>query len=80
MKTFINGVELQCGNTSDMILNPYESVSYISKLVRLSKGDVILTGTPTTVNGGPQVDCLVKPNDIIKHSIEDVGELNYRFI
>lgn len=80
MKTFINGVELQCGNTSAMILNPYQSVSYISKLVKLNKGDIILTGTPTTINGGPQIDCLVKPNDIIKHTIEELGELNYKFI
>jgi 2-keto-4-pentenoate hydratase/2-oxohepta-3-ene-1,7-dioic acid hydratase in catechol pathway len=79
MKTFINGVELQCGNTSDMIMNPYQSLSYISKLVKLNKGDIILTGTPTTINGGPQVDCLVKPNDVIKHSIESIGELNYKF-
>ena len=80
MKTFINGIELQRGNTIDMILNPYLSVSYISKIVKLNKGDIILTGTPTTINGGPQVDCIVKSNDIIKHTIEDLGELNYRFI
>ena len=80
MKTFINGIELQRGNTMDMILNPYLSVSYISKIVKLNKGDIILTGTPTTINGGPQVDCIVKSNDSIKHTIEDLGELNYRFI
>ena len=80
MKTFINGIELQRGNTIDMILNPYLSVSYISKIVKLNKGDIILTGTPTTINGGPQVDCIVKSNDSIKHTIEDLGELNYRFI
>lgn len=79
MKTFINGKELQSGNTQDMIFNPYQSVSYISKLVRLKKGDIIITGTPTTKNGGPQYDCLVKPNDVIKHTIEEIGELNYKF-
>jgi acylpyruvate hydrolase len=79
MKTYINGVELQHGNTSDMILNPYQSLSYISKLVKLNKDDIILTGTPTTINGGPQIDCLVSPGDVIKHMIEELGELNYRF-
>lgn len=79
MKTFINGVELQHGNTRDMIYNPYQSVSYLSKIVTLKRGDIVITGTPTTKNGGPQYDCLVKPNDIIKHTIEGIGELNYRF-
>jgi 2-keto-4-pentenoate hydratase/2-oxohepta-3-ene-1,7-dioic acid hydratase in catechol pathway len=79
MKTYINGIELQRGSTSDMILNPYQSLSYISKLVKLNKDDIILTGTPTTINGGPQIDCLVYPGDVIKHTIEELGELNYRF-
>jgi acylpyruvate hydrolase len=79
MKTYINGELRQHGNLSDIIFNPYRSVSYISKFTKLKKGDIVLTGTPTTVNGGPQFDCLVKPGDIIKHSIDHLGELNYRF-
>lgn len=79
MKTYINGELKQLGSTSDMIFNPYKSLSYISKIVKLQKGDIILTGTPTTENGGPQFDCIVKPGDIIKHTIEELGELNYSF-
>lgn len=79
LKTSINGNMLQIGNTKDMIFDPYKSISYISNIVKLQKGDIILTGTPTTINGGPQIDCLVKPGDIIKHEIEMLGELNYRF-
>lgn len=79
MSTFINGELRQLGSTSSMILNPYQSVSYLSKLVRLQKGDIILTGTPTTANGGPQFDCLVNPGDRIKHVIQNLGELNYTF-
>jgi len=79
MKTYINGELKQLGSTKDMIYNPYKSLSYLSKIVKLQKGDIILTGTPTTVNGGPQYDCIVKPGDVIKHEIENVGELNYSF-
>ena len=79
MKTYINGELKQHGNLKDIIFNPYKSVSYISKFVKLQKGDIILTGTPTTVNGGPQFDCLVKPGDEIKHTIDGLGELNYKF-
>jgi 2-keto-4-pentenoate hydratase/2-oxohepta-3-ene-1,7-dioic acid hydratase in catechol pathway len=79
MKTYINGELKQHGNLSDIIFNPYKSVSYISKFVKLQKGDIILTGTPTTANGGPQFDCLVKPGDEIKHTIDGLGELKYKF-
>jgi len=79
MKTYINGELKQLGNLKDIIFNPYKSVSYLSKFVKLQKGDIILTGTPTTVNGGPQFDCLVNPGDEIKHTIEGLGELNYKF-
>jgi 2-keto-4-pentenoate hydratase/2-oxohepta-3-ene-1,7-dioic acid hydratase in catechol pathway len=77
--TYINGKLTQLGNTSSMILNPYQSVSYLSKLVKLQKGDIILTGTPTTPNGGPQFDCLVNPGDSIRHVIVGLGDLNYTF-
>jgi 2-keto-4-pentenoate hydratase/2-oxohepta-3-ene-1,7-dioic acid hydratase in catechol pathway len=63
-----------------MIFNPYKSVSYLSKIVKLSKGDIILTGTPTTKNGGPQYDCIIHPGDVVKHSIDSLGDLNYTII
>jgi 2-keto-4-pentenoate hydratase/2-oxohepta-3-ene-1,7-dioic acid hydratase in catechol pathway len=79
MKTYINNELKQHGDLLDIIFNPYKSVSYISKFTKLQKGDIILTGTPSTINGGPQFDCLVKPGDTIKHTIDNLGELNYKF-
>lgn len=79
METYINGELRQSGTTADMIFNPYKAISYLSQIVKLQKGDIILTGTPTTQNGGPQYDCLVQPGDVIKHTIEELGELNYKF-
>jgi 2-keto-4-pentenoate hydratase/2-oxohepta-3-ene-1,7-dioic acid hydratase in catechol pathway len=79
LRTYINGKLRQEGSTQDMIFNPYKAVSYLSKIITLRKGDIILTGTPTTVNGGPQYDCLVYPGDEIVHTIESIGELSYKF-
>ena len=60
MKTIINGVVTQEGNTSDMVYNVYKSVSYISTITELEKGDIILTGTPSGVEN----------NIVIKHSVD----------
>ena len=73
MKTYINGNLSQSGSTQDMIYNPYKSVSYISKLVRINEGDIILTGTPSGAENN-----LIQPNDEIVHTIENIGELKYR--
>lgn len=74
MQTFINGILTQEGNTSSMILNPYQAISYISKIVTLQAGDIILTGTPLGADNNK-----VRPGDVIKHTIQHLGELNYTF-
>lgn len=46
IKLYCNGELKQNARTSDMVYNPYEIVSYISKSMTLDAGDLILTGTP----------------------------------
>ncbi|MEW4925395.1 fumarylacetoacetate hydrolase family protein [Algibacter sp. 2305UL17-15] len=47
----INGEEKQSGNTSDMIYNFVEIISYASKYMTLEPGDLIFTGTPASGAG-----------------------------
>lgn len=49
IKTTVNGVIRQQGNTSDLLFDVPHIVSYISQGVTLEPGDVILTGTPSGV-------------------------------
>ena len=71
MTTEINGKITQIGTTADMKFNPYECVSYISKLVGLQKNDLIITGTPA---GGE--NNVINPKDKVKHTIEAIGEIS----
>lgn len=48
-----NGIEVQKGNSSDMIFNFEAIISYVSRFVTLKIGDLIFTGTPAGV--GPVV-------------------------
>jgi len=66
-----NGLVRQRGDTSQMIWNPFELVSFISSVMTLWPGDVISTGTPAGV--GP-----VLPEDIIEIEIEGIGILKNR--
>jgi len=51
--TRVNGVERQRGRASEMAFSIPQLVSYISGIMTLVEGDVVLTGTPAGV--GPLV-------------------------
>ena len=60
LKTFVNGVQTQEGNTRDMVTTVPELVAYLSSFMTLAPGDVILTGTPkgvVNVNVGDEIIC-----------------------
>jgi 2-keto-4-pentenoate hydratase/2-oxohepta-3-ene-1,7-dioic acid hydratase in catechol pathway len=75
----VNGEVRQSSNTSDMVFNCKQLVSYISKHMTLNAGDVIFTGTPEGVISGYPKDKQVwlKPGDRLVTSIEKLGELDF---
>lgn len=68
IETRVNGVTKQRSNTSNMIFNAFYLVSYISEVMTLLPGDVIITGTPPGV--GPIV-----PGDEVEVEIGGIGIL-----
>jgi 2-keto-4-pentenoate hydratase/2-oxohepta-3-ene-1,7-dioic acid hydratase in catechol pathway len=66
--TTVNGAERQRGRTSDMIHGIPELVEFVSHVMTLLPGDVILTGTPAGV--GP-----MQLGDVVTVEIEGIGAL-----
>ena len=64
----VNGVVRQDGHTRDLIFDVPYLVSYISKVMTLEPGDVILTGTPAGV--GP-----LDAGDVVEIEIDNLGVL-----
>jgi len=64
----VDGEIRQSGTTSDMVFGVGEIVSFISRVMTLLPGDVILTGTPSGV--GPLV-----PGNRVEVEIERIGSL-----
>ncbi|MGA9595364.1 MAG: fumarylacetoacetate hydrolase family protein [Acidimicrobiia bacterium] len=64
----VNGDLRQSGSTADMVFGVSELLSYISHVMTLLPGDVILTGTPSGV--GP-----IEPGDKVEVEIEGIGVL-----
>jgi 2-keto-4-pentenoate hydratase/2-oxohepta-3-ene-1,7-dioic acid hydratase in catechol pathway len=69
----VNGEIRQNSNTSEMIFNVYEIVSFLSYLMTLQPGDVIATGTPAGVAAA--TGKFLHPGDRIECTIEKLGTL-----
>ncbi len=75
----VNGDTRQSSNTSDMIYNCRQIISYTSARISLRPGDIIFTGTPEGVIWGMPKDKQVwlKAGDKIACSLEKLGELKF---
>jgi 2-keto-4-pentenoate hydratase/2-oxohepta-3-ene-1,7-dioic acid hydratase in catechol pathway len=68
VRSRINGEIRQDGSTADMVFNVAELIAYISQVMTLEPGDVVLTGTPSGV--GP-----LQPGDVVEVEIQGIGTL-----
>src|SRR5215468_573845 len=75
----VNGEVRQSSNTSDMVFNCKQLVSYISDYMTLQPGDIIFTGTPEGVIAGypKEKQVWLKPGDRVVSSIEKLGDLHF---
>ena len=65
----IDDVEVQRGRVGDMIVSPLELLVFVSDVMTLEPGDVILTGTPPGV--GP-----LAAGQVVTIAVEGVGSLS----
>ena len=71
--TQVNGAEKQRGNSAEMINNVYQAFSFVSKVMTLNKGDIILTGTPqgcSKICHGDRVTITVQNIGVLSNPVE----------
>jgi len=68
----VNGKVTQKGDLSELIWNVPETISYLSRLITLRAGDLIMSGTPAGV--GP-----VKAGDKLEGHVDGVGDLTVTY-
>lgn len=66
--THVNGQLRQMASTRDMIFSINQLIAFISSVMTLEAGDLILTGTPAGI--GPLLG-----GDVVKVAVEGIGEL-----
>ena len=80
IRTVVNGAEMQCAPTRDLLFGPEMLVSYISTMVTLQPGDLLLTGTPGGVGRARQPPRYLRDGDIVETAIEGLSRLRNRVV
>ena len=73
LQTKLNGEVVQKQNTSDLLYDCPAIVSYTSKYVTLTPGDIIFTGTPGSTRK-------MSPGDVVEVDIEGIGVLRNKVV
>lgn len=69
IRCLVNGEVRQSANTGDMIFRPFDLLSFLSRVMTLMPGDLILTGTPPGISP-------IRADDLVQVSIEGIGTLS----
>ena len=75
LKTWVNGELRQNSNTRHLIFNCFDIVEHLSTAFTLEPGDVIATGTPSGVILGMDPKIWLKPGDVVRIAIDQLGVL-----
>jgi len=75
LKLWVNGTQMQGGNTKTFIFDVRYIVSYLSGLMTLSPGDLIATGTPPGVGFARKPPVFLQPGDTCRLEITGLGQI-----
>ena len=75
VRTRVNGIEVQNGNTRDMIFSVGTILSLVSETLTLHPGDVLVSGTPEGVGYVRTPPWLLQPGDTVEVEVDRLGIL-----
>ncbi|WP_047985737.1 fumarylacetoacetate hydrolase family protein [Ornithinibacillus californiensis] len=78
VRCYVNGELRQSSNTEKFIFDVPFLIEFISNLITLYPGDIIMTGTPDGVAFGMDQPKFLQDGDIITNEIEKIGTLENR--
>ncbi|GGN22826.1 fumarylacetoacetate hydrolase family protein [Streptomyces fuscichromogenes] len=71
----VDGHTMQKSNTSDLLFDVADIIAYVSTIITLLPGDLILTGTPGGVGAGRDPKVFLRPGQELVTTVEGMGRL-----
>ena len=71
----VNGERRQKSNTANLVFTIPKLVAFISELMTLEPGDIIMTGTPAGVGFAMEPQGFLKGGDVVRIEVEKIGVL-----
>ena len=75
LRAILNGEIMQEDSTADMIFSVPYLISYISRMMTLFPGTVVITGTPGGVGFSRKPPVFLRAGDILASEIEGIGRM-----
>ena len=75
LRCYVNGELRQDSATGGMIANVWQQIAYLSAAFTLYPGDLIATGTPEGVGIGMDPQTFLKPGDVVRCEIDQIGAI-----
>lgn len=76
LTTTVNGTVMQDHPTGDLLFTPEYLVAYLSTMITLNPGDMILTGTPGGVGRAREPQVYLKAGDTVDVSVTGIGTIS----
>lgn len=80
LTTTVNGEVMQDHPIADLVFTPAQLVSYLSQILPLRAGDIILTGTPGGVGHARDPKRHLAAGDVVEVTIDQLGAVHNRII
>jgi acylpyruvate hydrolase len=80
LETTLDGQTMQTTTTDDLVFDPAKLVEYISHIVTLQPGDVVITGTPGGVGHARKPGVYIQDGQTVEVSIEGLGSVRNKTI
>ncbi len=78
VRCWVNGELRQDSDTSELIYNVWQQISYLSTAFTLQPGDLLATGTPEGVGVARQPPVFLQSGDVVRCEVDGIGAIENR--
>lgn len=80
VRCYVNGELRQNSDTSELIYDLWQQISYLSTAFTLEPGDILATGTPEGIGAGMNPPVFLNAGDVVRCEVDGIGAIENRVV